>query len=130
MDILFFHSKVLEVKRLGVLQSERGGHVLGANLVDNLAEVPGRQRLFLVFLISEDDLAVVGILDIRVDLVRLTRIAAVERRVKVDAAHLLLDEGKGEIPKSSSEEGGWEGGEYLCNGPLELADGFHVRLLE
>ena len=130
MDVLFFHSEVLEVERLSVLRFERGGHVLDADLVDDLAEVPGGQRLFLVFLLDEEELSGIGILDIRVDLVRLARIAAVERCVVGDAARLLLDEGKGKIPKSASGEGGWEGGDYLHNGLFKLVDGFHVRLFK
>ena len=130
MNVLFFHSKVLEVERLSVLQFKCGGHVLEADLVEDIAEVPGGQRLFLVFLLGEEDPAGFGILNIRVDLVRIIRISAVERQVAGDAAHIILDEGKGEMTKSTSEEGGWEGGDYLRNGPLNLSDGVDVWLFE
>ena len=126
MDGLFFYSKVIEVKRLDVSQFKRGVYVLEANLVFVLAEVPGGQQLFLILLLGEEDLAGVGILDIRVDLVRLTRISEVEQRVAGDAAHLLLDEIKDEISKCAAKEGSWEGGDHLHIGPLDHADGFHV----
>ena len=81
----------------------------------------------MVFLICEEDLYGVGILYIWVDLVRINRIAAVERRVAGDTAHLLLDEGNNKMPKSDSGEGDWKGGEYLRNGYLELAERVHVQ---
>ena len=107
MDGLLFYSKVIKVKRLDVSQFKRGVYVLEANLVDDLAEVPGSQQSFLILLLGEEDLAGVGILDIRVDLVRLTPIAEVEQRIAGDAAHLLLDESKDEIPKCDAKEGSW-----------------------
>ena len=62
--VFFFHSEILKVKRLGVFRFERGGHVFNADLVDDLAEVPGGQHLLLVFLFGEEDLASVGTLNI------------------------------------------------------------------
>ena len=80
--------------------------MLNVDLVDDLAEVPGGQRLFLIFLLGEEYLSGVDILDIRVDLVQLIQIAAV------------------------SKEGGWEGGDYLHYILIELTDGVHVWLFE